>query len=141
VALPDPREVVIRLGGFEVARTTRAIRVLETSHPPTWYLPPEDVRAEFLHPAAGSTVCEWKGRADYWDLEVEGHRLGRVAWSYPAPLPDFSSIRDHFAFYPSNLECTVGGEPVEPQPGDFYGGWVTPDVAGPFKGGPGTRGW
>lgn len=138
---PDDREVVISLDGAEVARTRRAIRVLETSHPPSWYLPPEDVDASLLRPGRGSSVCEWKGRAAYWDVVVGERVLENVAWSYPEPTPGFSAIAGYLAFYPRELDVTVGDEAVEAQPGGFYGGWVTSDVVGPFKGGPGSWGW
>jgi uncharacterized protein (DUF427 family) len=137
----DAREVVVRYGAVEVARTTGAHRVLETSHPPGWYVPAEDVRLDLLEPGAGSSVCEWKGRAVYWDLVVGEARLPGVAWSYPKPTPSFRPIAGHLAFYPTDLTCTVGGVAVEAQAGGFYGGWITPDVVGPFKGGPGTWGW
>ncbi|MEX1279820.1 MAG: DUF427 domain-containing protein [Acidimicrobiia bacterium] len=137
----DDREVVIRLDGIEVARTRHAYRVLETSHPPTWYLPPDDVDRLLLEPGRGSSICEWKGRATYWDLVVGDRRLENVAWSVPEPTARFRPIADHLAFYPAELDITVDGIPVEPQPGGFYGGWITPEVVGPFKGGPGSWGW
>ena len=125
-----------------VARTHRAYRVLETSHPPSYYLPPEDIRMELLEDAGGGSWCEWKGRARYWTLRVGERMIERVAWSYPDPTPRFKPIQDHLAFYAGPLDsCTVGGMPVTPQPGGFYGGWITPDIKGPFKGGPGTMGW
>lgn len=138
---PDAREVVVRWGDIEVARTNRAVRVLETSHPPGWYLPPDDVRLDLLEPGTGSSVCEWKGRASYWDLVADGRRLPGVAWSYPEPTRRFRSIAGYLAFYPADLDCTVGGIAVAAQEGGFYGGWITPDVVGPFKGSPGTWGW
>jgi uncharacterized protein (DUF427 family) len=116
--------------------------VLETSHPPTYYLPPEDIRLEYLSPAAGSSLCEWKGAARYYTLEVGGRRVERVAWSYPQLTPAFAAIKDYVAFYAAPMDaCLVDGERVVPQPGDFYGGWITSDIVGPFKGEPGTRGW
>ena len=137
----DAREVVVRLGGVEVARTIRAFRVLETASPPSFYLPPADVRPEYLEPAAGTSHCEWKGAARYWTIVVPGARADRAAWSYPEPLPAFAAIRGFLGFYPSRVECFVNGERVEPQPGRFYAGWITPDVTGPFKGEKGTEGW
>jgi uncharacterized protein (DUF427 family) len=132
------RHVEMRLDGRLVAETTRAYRVLETSHPPTWYLPPDDVVAEGLtRSAAGATFCEWKGVATYWDLP--GHEA--VLWSYEQPTPGFAAIAGFVTGYPSQLECLVDGERVRPQEGGFYGGWITDDVVGPFKGGPGTWGW
>lgn len=122
--------------------STRAIRVLETSHPPTYYLPPADVRMDLLVPASGSSVCEWKGRAVYFDALVKGRRIQRVAWSYPDPTPAFEVIRDFLAFYLPALDAAhVDDEPAQPQPGGFYGGWITSDLAGPFKGEPGSASW
>jgi uncharacterized protein (DUF427 family) len=138
---PDGREVIVRKGPHEIARTCRAIRVLETASPPAFYLPPDEVRRDMLVPAGGESLCEWKGAASYWSVTLPGRRLNRVAWSYPHPLDGFEAIRDFVAFYPAALECYVDGVRVEPQPGGFYGGWVTPDVVGPFKGEPGTESW
>jgi len=138
---PDSREVVVVWDGHPVARTTNAIRLLETSHPPTWYLPLADIDASLLAPAGGGSTCEWKGPATYWSLVRPGARLDRVAWSYPRPLPGAAAIAGHLAFYAHHLQATVDGMLVRPQDGGFYGGWITPDLAGPFKGGPGTMGW
>jgi uncharacterized protein (DUF427 family) len=137
----DPREVVIRCGEVEVARSLSAITVLETAHPPSFYLPLSDVARQLLMPAPGASLCEWKGAARYWTLVAGGRRLERVAWSYPEPLPGAEVLRDRVAFYPAALECSVGGAPVRPQPGGFYGGWITPELVGPFKGDPGSQGW
>jgi uncharacterized protein (DUF427 family) len=116
--------------------------VLETSHPPSYYIPPADVDPALLRPAAGASFCEWKGTARYFDVVVGEAVAPRAAWGYPEPSPAFAAIRGHFAFYPAAMEaCTVDGERVRPQPGGFYGGWITGDLAGPFKGGPGTAGW
>ena len=135
---PSSRHLVIRLGSDVVADTTAAYRVLETSHPPNWYLPRSDVDERLLRRSqARGTICEWKGQATYWD--VGG--LDRAAWSYESPTAGFVAITGYLAFYPTVLECTVDGERVEPQPGGFYGGWITGDVTGPFKGAPGTMGW
>ncbi|GJF33268.1 hypothetical protein KNE206_59680 [Kitasatospora sp. NE20-6] len=138
----DGRRVTVEHGGRRVASTDDALRVLETHHPPVYYLPMEAVTPGLLVPARHRTWCEWKGTAVYWDLVVDGLRSAGAAWSYPDPAPGFERIRDHLAFYPSRVDrCTVGGETVTPQEGDFYGGWITSWVAGPFKGGPGTAGW
>lgn len=137
----DEREVVVKCGQLVVATTRRAIRVLETASPPTFYLPWTDVVPGLLEAAAGTSWCEWKGEARYWTLAGAGRRLERVAWSYPAPRSGFAAIREHVAFYASRLDCFVAGEPVRPQPGAFYGGWITAEVVGPFKGEPGTSGW
>lgn len=138
---PDAREVVIVAAGVEIARTRRALRVLETASPPTYYLPPEDVAVACLEPAPGASFCEWKGEARYCSVVVPGARFDRVAWCYPAPAPAFAAIRGWFGFYPAPLECSVQGVRVRPQPGGFYAGWVTPELVGPFKGDPGTTGW
>lgn len=137
----DGREVRIDWAGTPVARTCRAIRVLETAHPPTFYLPREDLEHRLLRAEPGASLCEWKGRAQYWSLDDGHRRLARIAWSYPDPLPGARPLKDHVAFYTAGLHCTVGGQPVSPQPGGFYGGWVTPELVGPFKGEPGSKGW
>jgi uncharacterized protein (DUF427 family) len=134
--------VEVVLGGEVVARTTSALRVLETSHPPTYYLPVADFAAGALVPAEGSSVCEWKGRAAYLDVRGGGRVAARAAWHYPDPTPAFAVLREHVALYPGAMdECRVDGEVVRPQPGGFYGGWITSGVVGPFKGEPGTWGW
>lgn len=134
--------VVVRHRGHVICDTTGAFRVLETSHPPTYYLPREDCRMELFEPVPGSTVCEFKGVAHYADLVVEGERIPRLAWWYPEPTAAFQDIRDYLALYPGRVdECTIDGEVVTAQEGDFYGGWITSRVTGPFKGAPGTWGW
>jgi uncharacterized protein (DUF427 family) len=137
----DTREVVVRFDGIELARTRQARRVLETASPPTFYIPREDVNSEFLRPAPGASRCEWKGAARYWTVSTHSAHVEAAAWSYEDPLPAFESIRGHVSFYPGRVECTVGGVRVLPQPGGFYGGWITPEVVGPFKGDPGSSGW
>jgi uncharacterized protein (DUF427 family) len=135
-------QVVLRLGGQVIAETTEAWCVLETSHPPTYYLPPTAFAEGALRPARGSSYCEWKGQATYLDLVAGDVVAERVAWTYPDPTPAFAMLLDHVSLYPAALESvTVDGVEVEPQPGGFYGGWITPRVAGPFKGSPGTLGW
>ena len=136
------RRVRVLFGGVTIANTASAYRVLETSHPPTWYLPVADVRADRLVPATGSSFCEFKGRAMYWDLQAGNRTSRQAAWSYPNPSPGFRAIRDYLAFYPSRVDvCFVDDLQVESQEGDFYGGWITPEIVGPFKGGPGTWTW
>jgi uncharacterized protein (DUF427 family) len=137
----EPREVVITWGGVEVARTRHAMLVLETSHPPSVYLPWSDVQRALMKPAAGGSFCEWKGPARYWSLVDGARRLPDVAWSYPQPLAGAEALADRVAFYPALLQCTVGGALVRAQPGGFYGGWITPELVGPFKGAPGSEGW
>jgi uncharacterized protein (DUF427 family) len=136
------KKVKVVFGGVTLAYTTRAKRVLETSHPPVYYISPEDIRMEHLQPSAGGSFCEWKGRAGYYDVVTEGRKESRAAWFYPDPTLSFEDLRDYVAFYPSKMDgCWVGGEKVESQEGDFYGGWITPEIVGPFKGGPVTWGW
>lgn len=139
---PVSERIRVVVSGVTVADTTRAWRVLETSHPPTYYLPPEDVRMDLLSAGRGRSVCEWKGAATYHTLVVGDRRLEDVAWSYERPLPGFEAIRGHLAFYPARVdEAWVGDELARPQAGGFYGGWITSRVRGPFKGEPGTQGW
>ena len=129
-------------GGVEVASTDQAFRVLETSHPPVFYIPPADVRMEMMTQGSGYSFCEYKGGARYYDLSVGERRVVNAAWYYPRPSQGYEAIRDHLAFYPGRVErCVVDGELVLPQAGGFYGGWITDDVTGPFKGEPGTSGW
>ena len=137
----DDREVVVRWGEIEIARTRRAIRVLETSHPPSFYLPWQDVARQLFHEAPGSSMCEWKGPARYWSLLDGQHALRSVGWSYPHPLAGAEALADRVAVYASVLECRVDGALVRPQPGGFYGGWITPELVGPFKGEPDSGGW
>lgn len=128
--------------GETVAETVNGYRVLETSHPPVYYFPPKDVRADFLVSAPGNSFCEFKGFASYSDIHVGDRQAVRAAWRYPNPIAAFRHIKNHVAFYANRVdECWVGDERVTPQSGDFYGGWVTALIVGPFKGGPGTMGW
>ena len=139
---PSSELVEVVLGGVVIASTTASYRVLETSHPPTYYLPRAAFQEGALRPAEGSSFCEWKGAASYYDLVGGTAVAARAAWCYPEPAPGFESIAGHLAVYPALVDrCTVDGEVVEPQPGGFYGGWITSRVTGPFKGAPGTRGW
>jgi len=136
------RTVRIELGGVVIAESGRALRVLETSHPPTLYLPLDDVAAGVLAPVAGSSFCEFKGRAVYFDVAAGGRVAERAAWHYPEPDPAYAALLGHVSFYPGRMDaCRLGEERVRAQAGDFYGGWITADLAGPFKGPPGTRGW
>jgi len=129
-------------GKNTIADTTRPVRILETSHPPVYYFPPENVNMEFLRENNKTTHCEWKGQAKYYDLIVEGKVIENIAWTYPSINEDYEEMEDYIAFYPGKLDaCYVNGELVQAQPGDFYGGWVTSDIVGPFKGAPGTWGW
>lgn len=139
---PTSSHLVVEFGGVTLADTTRGFRVLETSQAPAFYLPPDDVAFEHLVATSSRTFCEWKGYASYWTVEVDGRRSPDAAWSYPTPTPPFAELRDHVAFYPQRVDaCWVDGEQVRPNEGDFYGGWVTSKVVGPFKGAAGTRYW
>jgi uncharacterized protein (DUF427 family) len=135
--------VRVEHGDRVVAETTAAWRVLETSQPPAYYLPPDDVDLTLLSASSHHTFCEWKGTASYWDLAVPGVAVvAQAGWSYPSPTSEFEPIRDHLAFYAQRVDaCWVDGERVQPNEGSFYGGWITSWVTGPFKGGPGTQGW
>lgn len=133
--------VVVRVGDHVVADTRRAWRVLETSHPPTYYVPRDDVDATLLEPSARRTFCEWKGRASYADLVVDGDRIADACWWYDTPTAGFADLAGAVAFYPELVTATVDGEEVRGVPGGFYGSWVTSRVAGPFKGAPGTEWW
>jgi uncharacterized protein (DUF427 family) len=130
------------LDGVTLADTTQGKRVLETSHPPVYYFPAADVRVHYLLAGIGSSFCEWKGTAHYFDVNVAGKFVRRAAWAYADPAPDFVAIKNHLAFYAQMMDaCFVGDEQARPQPGFFYGGWITNDIIGPFKGEPGTAGW
>jgi uncharacterized protein (DUF427 family) len=139
----DTREVVVRAGDVEIARTRRALRMLETASPPTFYLPFADARMELLVEAGGmgSTYCEWKGNARYWSIVGGDVRLQGVAWSYPSPRAPYEAIAGCFSVYPGRVACFVDGERVKAQEGGFYGGWVTAEIVGPWKGGAGSSGW
>jgi uncharacterized protein (DUF427 family) len=137
-----PERIRVLVDGVTIADSIRAQRVLETAGPPVYYLPPDDVRMDLLTPSSHGSVCEWKGAASYHTLVLPGRTVRSVAWSYRDPNPVFERIRDHLAFYPARVdEAWVGAERATPQPGGFYGGWVTSRVVGPFKGGPGTGHW
>ena len=139
VVVPDHRLVEVRAAGVLIASTSRALRVLETASPPTFYLPPGDVDLEQLVRSAGSSFCEWKGEAVYWAVRRQASTP--VGWSYEDPCEPFRAIAGALSFYPGRVECRVAGQLVVPQPGGFYGGWVTEDVVGPFKGEAGTGHW
>ena len=135
----DSRRVLIEADGTTLASTTRALRVLETASPPTFYIPADDVEVMRLSSGPGRSICEWKGTASYWYLT--GGESVPVAWSYQNPTPRFQTLINHLAFFPARLQCYVDGERVRPQPGAFYGGWITDELVGPFKGDPGTEQW
>jgi len=139
IARRDNRLVEVRDGDTLIAGTSSSFRVMETASPPTFYIPPEDVKRDLLVRTPGSSICEWKGAAQYWALASDPDTP--IAWTYARPRARFDMIKDFFAFYPGRIECFVAGERVEPQPGRFYGGWVTSEIVGPFKGEPGTGHW
>jgi uncharacterized protein (DUF427 family) len=139
---PVAKQVAVVLGGVTVADSWQALRVLETRHPPVYYIPRADVRLDALVSVPGVSYCEWKGAAEYFDVLGGGKRARKAAWSYPRPVAVFVALAGHIAFYVAPMDaCTVGGERAGPQPGGFYGGWITKDVVGPFKGEPGTEHW
>ena len=137
----EEREILVLWGDTLVARTRGAWAVRETAHPPTFYLPLADVQRALLRPAGGGSFCEWKGPACYWDLVDGARRWPQVAWSYPQPLAGAEPLAECIAFYAHQLDCSVGGAKVRAQPGGFYGGWITPELCGPFKGDPGSSAW
>jgi uncharacterized protein (DUF427 family) len=138
---PSQEHVEVVYKGKLIAETHRSIRILETSHAPSYYIPPEDINFEFMQSSAHTTWCEWKGQAHYYDAKVGDHVAANAAWVYPDPASPYGEIQDYLSFYPSRVECYVDGEQVESQAGGFYGGWVTSKVVGPFKGEPGTEYW
>lgn len=134
--------IKVFVDGVVIAESVQTKRVLETSHPPVYYIPRADIRLDLLKPATGQSWCEWKGNARYYDLVVGDRKIFRAAWAYPSPSRAFEPIRDHIAFYPHLMDaCFVGAEQVQAQAGGFYGGWITSNIVGPFKGEPETRGW
>jgi uncharacterized protein (DUF427 family) len=139
---PTDAHLVVVLADVVIADTRRAFRVLETSHPPNYYFPPADIAPGTIEPSDGTSFCEWKGRATYHCVRARDRVEPDAAWTYLQPSPAFAAIRGYVAFYAQRMDrCTVDGEIVEPQPGGFYGGWITSRVKGPFKGIPGSRGW
>ncbi|WP_375449444.1 DUF427 domain-containing protein [uncultured Devosia sp.] len=139
---PFLKRVQIVFAGAQIVDAPQCWRVLETSHPPVYYIDQAFIAAGALVPAPGGSLCEWKGAARYFDVLSNGEIAHRAAWSYPAPLPPYAALANAVAFYAGSMErCLVGGEAVTPQPGGFYGGWITANVVGPFKGDPGSMGW
>lgn len=130
------------LGGVTIAESATALRVLETSHPPGIYIPPQDIAADVLAHSPTVTMCEWKGLATYWDATAGGRSVAAAGWSYPNPTAAFAALADHVSFYPGRVDaCFLDDEQVVAQAGDFYGGWITGEIVGPFKGASGTWGW
>ena len=139
---PSTKRIEVIFNGVVIADTHHALRILETSHPPVYYIPPSDLRMEYFTPTRHRTVCEFKGAAQYYAITVGDRHIENVAWYYPRPAAPYAALRDHLAIYPSLMDaCFVDGERVQAQAGDFYGGWITSDIVGPFKGEPGTWGW
>ena len=139
---PTPRRIQVIHRGVTLADTVAAYRTLETSHPPTYYIPPEDVAFEHIETNPRRSLCEWKGQAAYFDVVLQGERIEAAVWCYRNPTPTFAAIKDYLAFYPDPFDqCMVDGEVITPQPGGFYGGWISQYEAGPFKGMPGSRFW
>ncbi len=135
-------QVEVVFNGQAITETNRAIRVLETSHPPVYYLPPADVRLQYFSRTPRSSFCEFKGSATYWTIRVGEREAPNVAWSYESPSKDFQALQGYLAIYPSQVDaCYLDGEKVQAQAGDFYGGWITSKIVGPFKGTAGTWGW
>ena len=137
----EAREAVVRHAATLIARSSSALRVLETASPPVVYFPPRDVSWERLRENGRASLCEWKGRAIFYDVVGDAGTVPSAAWAYPEPFEGYEALAGFASFYPRLLACTLGGEPVRPQTGGFYGGWVTDDIVGPFKGAPGTGGW
>jgi uncharacterized protein (DUF427 family) len=136
------RHIQVIFKGVVIADTWRAKRILETSHPPVYYIPPEDVKLEYFTPAQRTTFCEWKGAASYYTITIGDKSVANAAWYYRHPTHPYEAIANHIAFYPRKMDaCYVNGELVQAQESDFYGGWITSEIVGPFKGGPGTTGW
>ncbi len=139
---PVTKPIRVVFAGTEIAAAPASFRVVETAGAPVYYLPPTTVRTGLLRRSDQTSLCEWKGQACYWSIQVGDRQARNAAWSYPEPVPDFGAIRDHFAFFAGRVDaCYLGDERVEPQPGGFYGGWVTANIVGPIKGEPGTESW
>jgi uncharacterized protein (DUF427 family) len=142
VVAPDQRLVKVIFAGLQIAWSRHAVRVLETSHPPAFYIPPGDVLCEHFQRSGHKTFCEFKGQAIYFNIQVGDRITENAAWCYPDPRPGYETISGYLSFYPARVDrCTVADEVVTPQTGGFYGGWITSEIVGPFKGEAGTRGW
>jgi uncharacterized protein (DUF427 family) len=137
----DPRRIVVQCGDLLIADSHETYRILETAGPPTFYIPPRDVHTDLLRPFPGTSICEWKGAAQYWTLKTSIAPPAAIAWSYPKAQAPYGAIASYFSFYPGRIDCFVDGQRVRPQPGYFYGGWITNEIVGPWKGEPGTEGW
>ena len=139
---PHVGEIKVIINNKTIAKSKNVIRVLETSHPPTYYIPVNDIKLDFLKKNKNNSFCEWKGFANYYDLIADEVNIPNVGWYYPKPTKNFFSIKNFISFYAvGKLKCVVNGEIVKKQDGNFYGGWITTNLRGPFKGGTGTMGW
>lgn len=136
------KHIQVIFNGIVLADTRAAVRILETSHPPVYYIPPDDIQQAYLTRTQQSSFCEWKGAASYYTVRVGDKTAENAAWFYPNPVKAYAVLKNYVAFYPSKMDaCYVDDERVQTQPGDFYGGWITHDIVGPFKGSAGTMGW
>lgn len=139
---PVDKHLLVDFGGVILAESASTLRVIETASPPVYYFPPESVQTNYLIPSKRRSLCEWKGRAVYYSVQVGDQIVKNAAWSYPDPWDGYEAIRGYWAFYAAKMDkCTIDGERIKPQPGEFYGGWITGDIVGPFKGEPGTEAW
>ena len=137
-----PHRIRVVVNDLTIADSTSAQRILETSHPPVYYIPPGDVNFEYLRPEPHQSWCEWKGAARYFAVVLPEKTVQSAAWHYPKPIERYADLANYIAFYPSKMDaCYVNDEEVQSQEGDFYGGWITSNIIGPFKGAPGTYGW
>ena len=142
IVVPVEQRIKVEFNSVVIAQSQDAYRVLETAGAPVYYIPQKDIQMEHLSQTSHTSFCEWKGMAEYWAVEVNGKMVNNAAWSYPTPDPGFEQITDHLAFYAFKMDaCYVGNEKAEPQPGHFYGGWVTTNIVGPIKGEPGSQRW
>ncbi len=136
------RHIEVFYNGHKIADTRRSYRILETSHPPVYYIPPQDIDTRVFFPSSCTSYCEWKGPASYVNVSFGGNSTDQAAWTYQNPTSLYQDIAGYYAFYPGKMDrCLVDGEVVKAQAGDFYGGWITRDIVGPFKGNPGSQGW
>ena len=136
------KQIKIICNGIILASSNQAKRVIETSHPPTYYIPSQDIQMQYLVATSKKSWCEWKGKSSYYDISIGEKYIPSAAWSYCEPTLEFSHLKDHYSFYAGLMDhCYIDGELVIPQPGNFYGGWITSDIVGPFKGESGTFGW
>jgi uncharacterized protein (DUF427 family) len=141
VIVDDTRRVQVKVGDILIADTRAAKRVLETASPPTFYLPPDSLQCDCLRPDSETSFCEWKGRANYFSVVTANQAIPHAAWSYANPFEAFAAIKNYLSFYPNRVACYVDGEQVRAQAGEFYGGWITDEIVGPFKGEAGTAAW